>query len=363
MTMKRITFVYILIFLLLPSSFLFSKQEHLNITFVSPSGSDENFWGIAHNFARASAKDLGLNFEVLYVKDSTRYTYLVALESAFKKTPKPDFVIAHFYKSIVIETLELSKKYNTPMFMVNSNISKNEQNENYIRGIYPKFIGHMSPNEVQAGYILAKYLIKKSKIKNQNKTINVVGITGHRETSVTHERNEGLIKAAREENAVIKQIAYTDWSAEKAYALSKRLIFRNEALDVIWAASDLMSISSKKAISESYKDSQIITGGIDWTKEAIDKIKNGKLDASVGGHFTEIGFALVLLHDYANGKDFYEELGGTIKTQMTLLSQENIDKYYALLTEQNWEKVDFTRYSKVLNPKINKYDFYLLLEE
>ena len=355
--MKRIIFLYLFILFICPSSLLFSNEKQLNITFVSPSGNDENFWGIAHNFARASAKDLGLNFEVLYVKESTRYTYLVALESAFKKIPKPDFVIAHFYNSIVSETLQLSKEYNIPLFMVNSDISKNEKNENYIRNIYPTFIGHMSPDEVHAGYILAKYLIKKQKLKNPNKTINVVGITGHRETTVTHERNEGLTKAAREENAIIKQIAFTNWSKEKSYALSKRLIFRNEALDVIWAASDLMSLSAKKAISENGKDSQIITGGIDWTKEAISKIKNGKLDASVGGHFSEIGFALVLLYDYTNGKDFYEELGGTIKTKMALLNKDNINKYYDLLTEQNWNRIDFSKYSKSLNPKLKKYDF------
>jgi len=356
--MKSFLKMHLLLVLLLLPGCLYAKQ--INITFVSPASDTHNFWGIAHDFARASAKDLGINFKVIYPKESNRYNYLTILKSAFSDSTKPDFIIAHFYKSMVVETLELSKKYDIPIFMVNSAISKNEQNENYIRNIYPNFIGHMFPNEVQAGYILAKYLIKKQKEMNKGKRIKVVGVTGHRETSVTHERNEGLIKAAKEENAIIKQIAYTDWSAEKAYALSQRLIFRNEGLDVIWAASDSMSIAAKKAISENAKDFQIISGGIDWSKDAIEKISSGELAASVGGHFTEIGFALVLLYDYANGKDFYEELGGTIKTQMTLLSQDNIGKYYMLLTKQNWEEIDFRKYSKVLNQEMKHYDFYLI---
>ncbi len=360
--MKKFIQIYLLLSLLFLISFANASQKQINITFASPSQDDHNFWGMAHNFARAAAKDLGINFKVIYPKESNRYNYLATLESAFTDSVKPDFVIAHFYKSMVVETLELSTKYNTPIFMVNSAISKDEQNEDYIRNLYPSFIGHMSPNEVQAGYLLAQYLIKKQKFNHPYQTINVAGIAGHRETSVTHERNEGLKKAAEEENAIIKQIAYTDWSGDMAYRLSKRLIFRNDDLHVIWAASDLMSINVNKAILESNNESKIITGGMDWTKEAIGKIKNGKLDASVGGHFTEIGFALVLLYDYVNGKDFYEELGGTIKTKMSLLTKDNIDKYYNLLTNQNWDEIDFTQYSKVINTKLKKYDFFLILE-
>ncbi len=355
--MKKFIKLNILLLILLLSSLAYSSQKQFNITFVSPGYDDHDFWGIAHNFARAAAKDLGINFKVIYPKEGNRFTYLPALESALTDAIKPDYIIAHFYKTIVVDILELSKKYNTPIFMVNSAISKEEKNDKYLRDKYPNFLGHMFPNEVQAGYLLAQYLIQKQKMNHPNKTINVVGITGHRETSVTHERNEGLRKAAHEENAVVKQIAFTDWSADMAFRLSQRLIFRNDDLHVFWAASDSMSISIKKAILESNKESQIITGGIDWTKDAIRKIKNGKLDASVGGHFTEVGFALVLLYDYMNGKDFYEELGGTIKTEMSLLTKENIDKYYKLLTEQNWEQINFSKYSKTLNSKVKKYNF------
>jgi len=355
--MKKFIKLNVLLLILLLSSLAYSSQKQINITFVSPSTHDHDFWGIAHNFARATAKDLGINFKVIYVKKANRYTYLHALESAFTDTVKPDFIIAHFFNTTVIDTLNFSKKYDIPMFMVNSAISREEKNDKYLRNIYPNFLGHMFPNEVQAGYLLAQYLIQKQKMNHPNQIINVVGITGHRETSVTHERNEGLRKAAHEENAIIKQIAFTDWSGDMAFRLSQRLIFRNDDLHVFWAASDSMSISIKKSVLESNKESQIITGGIDWTKDAIKRIKSGKLDASVGGHFTEVGFALVLLYDYMKGKDFYEELGGTIKTEMSLLTKENIDKYYKLLTEQNWENIDFTKYSKTLNPKVKKYNF------
>ncbi len=41
---------------------------------------------------------------------------------------------------------------------------------------------------------------------------------------------------------------------------------------------------------------------------------------------------------------------------MHLLSRENIAQHYDFITNQDWEKVDFTRFSKAFNPDIKQYD-------
>ncbi len=348
-------FILVILFLLLQQ--IQANQKQLNITFVSPHTSDNDFWGTAHNFARASADDLNINFKIIYNKNLSRFSYMKALKSAFIAKEKPDLVIAIFYKSKVIETLELSKKYNIPIFIVNSDIPKDEQTEQFLRKKYSTFIGHMVPDEQSAGYTLANYLIGKKRINSLSKKIEVVGISGHRESPTTVNRNNGLKKAAKENNITLHQIVYANWRPDIAYSQAVQLMQRYKNLDIIWAASDLMAINIKKAINKVGTNKDILVAGIDWTKDAMLQIKDGKLDASVGGHFGEIGFSLVLIHDYFYGKDFYNEFEGKINTQMSLLTSKNINRYYDFLTLQNWEKIDFKKYSKFLNPKVEQYDF------
>jgi len=334
-----------------------AHHKTINVTFVSPNIKIHKFWGLVYSFAKASSQDLNINLQIIYTKDGNHYTYLPSFESAFIQNNKPDLVIGAFFKSRVFDTLEVSKKYDIPIFMINTGIHKDERDSDYIRKKYSTFIGHMYPNEEYAGYILAKHLISLKKKKNPNIKIRVVGITGHRNSPVTHHRNFGLQKAVKEEGAILEQIVYANWSGDVAYNMASRSLSRYKDLAVIWTASDKMAINANKSIIMNNRQDSVVSGGLDWTKDAIDKIKNKELEVSVGGHYSELGFALVLIHDYFHGRDFYDELGGEITTKMSLLTRENIDKYYKFLIKQDWDKIDFSKFSKVLNPEIKKYNF------
>lgn len=66
---------------------------------------------------------------------------------------------------------------------------------------------------------------------------------------------------------------------------------------------------------------------------------------------------LILLYDYHKGIDFAGELGLKFYSPMHAITAENIDRYRLLLEGVNWEDVDFTKFSKVLNPSLKHYDF------
>ena len=223
------------------------------------------------------------------------------------------------------------------------------------REYYKNYLGLIAPNEETSGYLLAKELIRVAKLKNSKKTITIAGISGRRDGPETIRRNQGLEKAAKEEGVKLYQIVFADWNKDIAYSHTKKLMARYNDLDIIWSASDLMGIYSKKAINENGKD--ILTGGIDWTKDGIKGVKSGTLEASVGGHFSDVGIALVLLYDYFYGIDFVDDLGVHIDTKMTLVNKNNINKYYRFLTKQDWRTIDFKRFSKVKNQDLKIYDF------
>jgi len=327
-----------------------ANDQTINITYISHVNKDQLFGQQVHLFSKAVAKDLKINLSIqIPKKNLNRYEYLKFAKKVFARNIKPDFIIAIFYRTISEEILKLSHKYKIPVFIVNTNIPIDDKYAvGKPRTKYKNFLGTLASNETKAGYDLAKYMINKVKQKTPNKSIKIVGIAGPREATEAIERNKGLLKAVNSDDSVIlHQILYTNWSQQTAYKMATRITQRyGNDINIIWAASDSMSIAIKKALIEN-KRIDILTGGIDLSKNGIKSVKN-----NMNG-----GFALILLYDYYHGKDFVNELGSEIKLDMFLLSNENIDKYLYKFSNENWDKIDFRKYSKTLNPNLLNYDF------
>ena len=351
-TMKLRTIFFFLI-LCFCSKVSFAKE--INIILFSHNNNDQDYWGIVHQFARASAKDLGINLIIKYNDTIHRKSYIENMDKVLGAENVSAFLAVSFMGEAQ-SVLSLSSKYNIPVIMFDNTFSLLEKSKiGQPRVKYKNYIGHISPNDYQLGYLLADYLIKQAKENKTNKTIELIGISGSRISPESYERNKSLEMAANNQQAKLLQTVFASWNGASAYKKSLTLIKRHPNVDVIWAASDLMALAAKKAINESGKN--IITGGIDWTPQAITAIKNGQLTASVGGNFTSAGYALVLLFDYLNGHDFLEKIALVYQVEGGVIHQGNVDKYYKLITEQDWHSIDFKKYSRVFNPNNEHYDF------
>jgi ABC-type sugar transport system substrate-binding protein len=102
----------------------------------------------------------------------------------------------------------------------------------------------------------------------------------------------------------------------------------------------------------------VITGGVDWANEGIEAVRKGDIEASLGGHVMEAGWAAVLLYDYFHNQDFAAE-SVSMQDAMTAVTRENIDAFYTKFTRENWHLIDFKNFSKAYNPDLHKYDFSL----
>jgi len=100
----------------------------------------------------------------------------------------------------------------------------------------------------------------------------------------------------------------------------------------------------------------ILTGGIDWADFALDKIKDSTFTLSVGGHYMDGAWALIMLYDYHFGKTLENK---TEKSEFSSLNQNNVDLYIKNIGSMNWDTIDFTKFSKVKNHHIKKYKFGL----
>jgi len=333
--------------------------KQLNIAFFPLSeGENHNlYWQDVVDFARASASDLNINLHVIYNKVGHRRSYVSTIESILKSDDKPDAFIAGAYLQITEEIIALAEYYQVPLIMFNNELPKQAMVEvGPPRSKYQYFIGQVMPDDLNLGYMLADYLIKNAEKRSTTDRIKIVGISGTRDSPETHARNQGLTNASAEhDQADLVQIVFSNWNPDIAYRQANSLINRHQDLQIIWCASDLMALSSLNAIKDNKQ--HIISGGIDWSADAMHSIRNGQLTASSGGQFTTGGYAVILLYDYLNGRDFAQDNQTIFKIPGGLIHQENIEQYFSVLTAKDWKSINFGLYSRALHPENTGYDF------
>ena len=98
----------------------------------------------------------------------------------------------------------------------------------------------------------------------------------------------------------------------------------------------------------------VFCGGVDWAPEALAKVLGGTLTTSLGGHFMDAAWSLILLYDHHRGRDF--QLPEARSKNVPATSQ-NVDDVLRLTDTSQWHRIDFSRFSRVENPSLQDYDF------
>jgi len=341
-------------------------EDSIKVTFLNPDPKGNQFWDLQTCFMEAAAADLGIDLKVVYSPGKNRFEYMELAEKILTSGHRPDYFIGIFKKEASLNILQMAEKNKVRFFSINTDVPEEIREAcGAPREKFMHWIGQMIPDDTQAGYELARILIEKAEKAGENgrdRSIQVVGLSGSRDSSAALDRNKGLQKAVEEyPDAFLHQIVFTDWDQEEARLKADSLFVRYPALNVIWCASDRISMGAVQAIEAAGKipGKQVLTGGIDWSKEGRQGVKSGKMEATLGGHFMEGALALVLLYDYHHGKDFATELGVRIPTRFHVITAENVDIWDQKFHEKKWDRINFKKLSKIYNPARKKYNFDL----
>ena len=192
--------------------------------------------------------------------------------------------------------------------------------------------------------------------------IGIVALTGNMSDSAAIERNKGLTRAVEESpEADLLQMVPARWNRDQARRKAHGLIKRYPDCVVLWGANDPMALGGIDAARTLGLDPgrNFLVGGIDWNRPALEAIRKGGMVASIGGHFMEGGWVLVMLHDLFHGRDFADDEGADLRSEMGVLDAGNIATYIDRFSNSDWDRIDFTRFSKILTPAVERYDFSL----
>jgi len=152
-----------------------------------------------------------------------------------------------------------------------------------------KVISHIESNNLAGGQMAAKYIAEK--LNNKGKVLEFEGAPG---TSAAHDRGKGFndaIKQFPDLKIVGREVAF--FNRDKAQTAMMRVLKKGLAIDAIFAHNDEMIIGAIDAILEMKKSLPAVTVGFDAIPEAIDRIKNKKLSATIAQNPQKMGYLAI----------------------------------------------------------------------
>ncbi len=371
--MRQTLFLPIVFFLL---SFSFHCAANKpRVVFINPGVSSENhetggFWFNVSAFMQAAADDLAFDLEILYAERNHRALSRLT-RSVVTREKKPDYLIIVNEMEQGAEQLSLAVKAKVKTFMILNTLSLAErQTLSPINPFKEYWIGSLVPDNFYAGKAIGQHLIAgvHKQGLDHKKGVQIVAIAGDHVTPASIQRTNGLREAlVSQTDSNLLQIFTAYWSKEEARFITAKALARFPDMNAIWAANDPIALGAVEAMLEQgiVPGKQVLVGGLNWDRPALEAIKKGHMQFSMGGHFMTGGWALVLLHDYHRGHPFLLQNSHREMRIFSKIDLDNIAAFERKFASQNWQKIDFARFSMISGSSHGTYNFSLeaLLEQ
>ena len=334
------------------------------VAFINPGKSDEIYWVTATQSMQAAAKSLGMTFEVQYAQREPLKTLEIARELVARPAGKrPEYIVITDDYAVADQLLKIIDDAGVKTFLAYSSIPIDQRgNTGSPRGKYKGWLGSLEPRAEDAGYMTAHALIdrgKKEKAFAADGKLHMLAIAGDRSTPSSINRNQGMRRATSEDaRVVLKEEVYAAWSRELGSQQAESLYRRYPEAKLVWAGNDLMAFGAMSAWESRGGKPGVDAwfSGINTSTEALEAIKSKRLTSLAGGHFITGAWALLMIYDYHHGRDFADEGLELRRPMFAEFTPQLADRYLERFSG-GFDGVDFSRYSKVKNSKLKRYNF------
>src|ERR1700736_4903374 len=335
-----------------------------SVAFINPGKSDEIYWVTATEGMQAAAHSLGMTFEVQYAQREPLKTLEIAQEMVARPAGKrPEYIVITDDYAVADRLIMIIEAAGLKTFLAYSSIPVNQRvGIGSPRTKYKSWLGSLEPQAEDAGYMTAHALIergKKEKAFGRDGKLHMLAIAGDRSTPSSINRNQGMRRAVDEAaGVVIDEEVYAAWTRENAAQQAESLYRRYPDVKLIWAGNDLMAFGAMAAWEKrgGKRGVDAWFSGINTSTDALEAVKSGRMTSLAGGHFITGAWALVMIYDYHHGRDFADEGLELERPMFAEFTPRLVDRYIERFGG-GFDGVDFSRYSKVRNAKLKRYNF------
>ncbi|WP_319583707.1 ABC transporter substrate-binding protein [uncultured Pseudodesulfovibrio sp.] len=327
--------------------------------FFTPADVAERpFWRLFFGFMQAAADDLGVDLRV--ITSDNRFKVLQTARTALSYKV-PDYALYVYQCNITVDVLPLMEKAGVKSIICNTQPVANSREDVGLPGEkFSQWIGQITPDNEAAGHLAAELLIERGislGLTARDGKLHMACLGASDIVSSAHLRRQGMEDAVSEDpHAVVDRFISADWQREKAHYKAVRMLDMYPLAHAYWAASDSMALGILDAAREKGLTPSVnfLAVGIDWTEGGVQAVRDGQLLATIGGHFMEGAWALIMALDHFNGHEFTQPVH---KSRMQALTRDNLTAYLPVLDQKNWERIDFKRFSKSFTPCVADYEF------
>ncbi|VVM66251.1 ABC transporter substrate-binding protein [Pseudomonas fluorescens] len=329
-----------------------------SVLFLNPGSTQETFWVSYSQFMQAAARDLGIDLHILYSQRQPELT-LAQARLALQGPNRPDYLIFVNEQYVAPQILRLAENSGVKLFMVNAVLTPDQQ---ALVGERDDRIGSLVPNDEEGGYLMMKELIRLHPAAAGTEPIEVLAFSGLKVTPSAQLRERGMQRALAEHPQTrLRQLVYSGWTQERAYEQAKQLFARYPKVSLVWSANDEMAFGAMRAYAETGKvpGKDALFSAVNTSPAALQALVDGRLSALVGGHFTLGGWALVEVHDVAQGVEL-DRYGGRDRQipLLQLIDKQHARQMLAMGKSPNYG-VNFRKLSAKGQPDSYRYPFNL----
>jgi len=320
-----------------------------SVVFLNPGFSHERFWLDYSQFMQDAADDLDMQLEVLY-GERDKETTLRNARHVLASPRKPDYLIFVNEQYQGPEILRMFADSGIRLFAVHSTLTEEQQQlVGGPRDNYANWIGSLVTNDEEAGYLMAKALLRKA-----GEGAELVAFSGVKNTPSATLREEGLQRALKEHPQIrLRQLLYGEWRQQRAYEQAKLLLPRYPQVNLVWSANDEMAFGVMQAAEEQGR--QLRYTALNNSQRVLQARAEGRIGVLATGHFVLGGCAMVMLHDHAAGMDFAERGGKAQMARLLRLVDAHEARHLMSRLERSGKGLDFRRFSATRNPALRQY--------
>jgi len=347
----------------LAASITTAWSRDLRVAFINPTGPPE-FWGLVSATMHAAAAELGIKVD----ERNTERSFDKAIAAArdfLSKDPPPDYLIASNDVGAGAEIVKLSSAAGVPLILLNNDLDEKQWAQyGEPRTKYRHWLGSIVPDHEGAGYGIAEAILIEAVRIKKNRPLKLLALAGEVDTPASNGRLLGMKRAIGvmrkllgPDSVELIDIRNLDWAEKSAETSVREFVQKGPRIDALWAANDPMALGAISALrAAGYKPGvDVVVGGLNWSQAAVERVLKGEMVVTHGGHFLLGAWAMVLLRDYHDGRDFGEE---DVRLQFPMGAFDlPVARRFPEIGKVDWRKVDFTRFSKVRNGAVTRYNF------
>ncbi len=339
---------------------LTATAQPASVVFLNPGLSSETFWTSYTRFMQAAADELGMTLRVEY--SERRADLALSRARAILSGPlRPDYLVLVNEQYVAPEIMRLSRGTGVKLFLVNNGLTASQAMSIEAQpDKYAEPLGTLVSNDEQAGFQMLQQMV--AQLPRDSGPVDLVAFAGVKTTPASQLRVEGMRRALADHPQVrLRQVVYGGWNRQRAYEQARQLLERYPGTRMVWSANDEMAFGAMQAFEEAGRRAgrDVLFGTVNASPEALRARIDGRLSVLLGGHFTLGGWAMVLLHDDAQGLPVNRDGLREHSVPVLQLIDQAKAKHWLQLQERADYGVDFQQYSAEGRPASYQYPFLL----